>query len=158
MFMLWIISFVFSKEAVSPENRANFYLQKAYQESYQQHKKAKLLKREYENEKLQNSQEESSGFSYGVEHSAPNEAYPDFDSGSKTYESNPMEESYQDAENSRNLKKFEQKLQKSYVESYRRNAKQDGLDVHINEDYVVDDYKPQRPPASNEKPRFSGGN
>jgi hypothetical protein len=154
MILSIFLSFLFAGDADSTVNK---HLQKTHQRQDYLRKRAEIMSETMQLEQPLRKGEVEDG-TYGVVKEAPEEAFPDYTQPSKVYKPNPLESSTESVHRNKQLKQYEQNLQKEYMRQYIKNAEQDDVKVNINDDKVVDDYKQNNRPRSNTTRSISGQN
>lgn len=128
--------FLFAKD---PDSRVNQHLQQTHMKQEYYRQRAEVLQGTMQEDSLK-KQEVDEG-TYGVVREAPEEELPDFTSPSRVYRPNPLESSTESVHQKKQLKRYEEVLQREYIKQYIRNAEQDDVNVYINDEKVIDDYR-----------------
>lgn len=146
--LLFVINvFLFAQNTDSAVNK---HLQNAHQRQEYYRQRAEIMGGSMELEKPLHRSDDPEG-TYGVVREAPEEAFPDFSTPSRVYRPNPLESSTESVHRQKQLKQYEQNLQKEYTKQYIRNAEQDNVNVYINDDKIVDDYRQNSKPRPNSR-------
>ncbi|MCB0348398.1 MAG: hypothetical protein KDD37_06155 [Bdellovibrionales bacterium] len=141
MFIVLVMTLSFSQQT---EKMVNKHLQDTYQKQDYMRKRAEIMNDTMELEPAIENRTEEEG-TYGVIKEAPEESFPDFSRPSKVYKPNPLESSRESVHRKKQLKQYNENLQKEYTKQYIRNAEQDNVKVYINDDKIIDNYQQTRP-------------
>jgi hypothetical protein len=147
MLLVFLNIFLFAQNTDSTVNK---HLQKTHQRQEYYRQRAEIMGNSIELEQPMKAKEKEEG-TYGVVREAPEEAFPDYSAPSKVYSPNPLESSAESVHRQKQLKVYEENLQREYTKQYIRNAEQDNVYIHINEDKIVDDYKQRPKPRPNSR-------